>query len=326
MLFHSAVTGKKPFAKGLYALFHRNPLPTTRKIQRPMSSADTVSTTMPSETGGSRQPVVDFDASSSPFLYAIDDLKAAFARPKLVWTLTRASFFARYRGTLIGPFWQTLVTGMTVTGLALLYGQILNVAVSSYFPYVASGIIVWGLISTIINDGASIFLVSSGFFTQSPIAKSLFALRSIGSAALAFAFKSLVLVPVIIFSGLRIGPGDILLSIAGLALIFWTGFWITLGLGAIGARFRDVGQLTNAALTFAFFVTPVFWQASRLGDYYFIAALNPFTHFLNIVRGPLIGAPDIASSFLWAGLAALIATIFGAVIFGKFARRLCYWS
>lgn len=271
-------------------------------------------------------PYYEFDASKSRFAYAWGDLKQAFARPKLIATLIRNGFLSRYQGTMLGALWITITTGMTVGGLAILYGEIFNTPLRSYFPYVAIGIVVWGLISSLINDGASVFLAASIVFNQSPISKSIFALRSVGIAAIVFLFKLIIVVIVVLATDLKPGFGDILLSLSGLAIILWIGFWFALGAGTIGARFRDIGQLTAAIVTFAFFFTPVFWQPSRLGAYQFVVEFNPLYHLLNVVRGPLIGSPDVALSFGWALGTAAVITGLGAIIFGLFGRRLCYWT
>ncbi|HNS86278.1 MAG TPA: ABC transporter permease [Parvularculaceae bacterium] len=272
------------------------------------------------------EPFYEFNASKSRFAYAWSDLKQAFSRPKLILTLIRNGFLSRYQGTLLGGLWITITTSMTVAGLALLYGQIFSSPLQEYFPFVAIGIVVWGLISSLINDGASVFLAASVVFNQSPISKSIFALRSIGIAAVAFLFKLIVVAVVLVAVGIRPSATDILLSAAGLAIVFWTGFWFALGAGTIGARFRDVGQLTSAIVTFAFFFTPVFWQPSRLGSYQFVVEYNPLFHFLNVIRGPLIGADGIALSFAWAVGTSIAVTIGGMLIFGFFGRRLCYWT
>ncbi len=271
-------------------------------------------------------PVYEFDASKSRFAYALNDLRQAVLRPKLIVTLIRNGFLSRYQGTLLGGGWITITTAMTVGGLALLYGKIFNTPLSEYFPYVTVGIVVWGLISSLINDGASVFLAASVIFNQSPVSKSIFALRSVGIAALSFCFKLIVVGIVVYGVGLRPGFADIAAATAGLTIILWTGFWFALGVGTIGAHFRDVGQLTAAVVTFAFFFTPVFWHASRLGPYQFIVTFNPLYHFLNIVRGPLIGGNGVTESFYWAIATAAAVTAFGAIIYGLFARRLCYWT
>ncbi|MEL7488590.1 MAG: ABC transporter permease [Pseudomonadota bacterium] len=270
-------------------------------------------------------PVFEFDAAGGRFKYAYDDLKAALSRPQLMYTLIKNDFAVRFQGSMLGGFWVTVTTLATVTGLGLMYSQIFGASLKVYFPYVAVGIIVWGVISSLINEGAAIFTGGAGVFNQTPMPKSLFAFKALGRAGVNFLFKLIVLVGVIVALGIRPGFGAVLTSIAGLVLIFWTGFWVALGLGTLGARFKDVGQLANTFVTFAFFMTPVFWQSGRLGAYEHLIHYNPFFHFLNIVRGPLLGNEHVAASFVWAGGAALVSTVFGAALFGVFARRLSYW-
>lgn len=271
-------------------------------------------------------PHYEFDAARSRFNYAWTDLKQAFVRPKLILTLIRNGFLSRYQGTVLGGLWITITTGVTASALALLYGKIFATPLQSYFPFVAIGIVVWGLISSLINDGAGVFLSASVVFNQSSIPKSIFALRSVGIAAVAFLFKLIVLAIVVVASGLRPGVTEIALSLAGLAIILWTGFWFAIGAGTIGARFRDLGQLASTFVTLAFFFTPVFWQPARLGSFQFVVDFNPLYHFVNIVRGPLIGADDVMISFIWAIAAATLVAAFGLLTFGLYCRRLCYWT
>lgn len=273
-----------------------------------------------------KTPVYFFDAEGSRFDYAIDDLQRTFSRPKLMWSLIKTAFFLRYQGTLLGGLWVTLTTGATIAGLATLYSQIFGASLKEYFPYVALGLVVWGLMTTIINDGASVFLAAAGTFTQSPVPKSLFVIKSLGVAAIGLAYKLVVVTLVIIGVGLQPSLTDIATALLGVALIFWTGFWLALGLGTLGARFRDVGQLVAAVITFAFFVTPVIWEPSRLGEYQWVAFYNPLAHFINIVRGPIMGLEGVGMSFIWACSSSAFITVAGALVFGYFARRLCYWS
>jgi len=269
--------------------------------------------------------VYDFDASRSRFAYARRDLALALAKPRLIRTLIASDITSRYKGATLGAFWISLTTLATASGLAFLYGKILGADLKSYYPYVTTGIIVWGLISTIINDGASAFVAGSALFTQTPIPKSVVVFRVIGRALWVLMFKLIVLLAVLLFVGALPSLSGVLTSLAGLALIVWTGFFCALAIGPLAARFRDLGQLVDVGLTFSFFATPVFWSADRLGEYKRFLDFNPFYHFLNIVRGPLLGAPDVSISFIWATGLAAITTVVGWIFYGYFARRLTYW-
>lgn len=270
-------------------------------------------------------PVYEFDASRSRFDYAHRDLAEALAKPRLIVTMVANDISNRYKGAALGAFWISLTTLATVSGLALLYGRIFGADLTTYYPYVTTGIIVWGLISGLVNDGASAFVGGAVLFTQTPLPKTLLVFRAIGRAIWALAFKAIILVGVLVVAGAHPGVSGVLLSLAGLCLVLWTGFFCALALGTLAARFRDLGQLVDVGLTFAFFATPVFWHADRLGEYQNLVRFNPFYHFLNVVRGPLIGAPDVAASFAWAAVLSALVALFGWMIFGNFARRLPYW-
>lgn len=271
-------------------------------------------------------PVYEFDASRSRFSYALQDLRHGVAQPGLVSTLIRISFLQRYRGIVKGAFWVVFLAAATAMGLGLVYGRVLGHDAGTYLPYVTTGIIVWSLISSMINDGAGVFVAASGVFNETPIPKTLFVIRMVGAAALTFAFKLLVIAACFVFVGHTPTVEGVILAFAGLAMVLWTGAWLALGWGVVCARYRDLLQATSVALTFAFFVSAVFWYPERLGDYGFVVYWNPLYHYMNIVRGPLLGLDGVGLSFTIAAGCTAAAMIFGGVMFGLFARRLSYWT
>jgi ABC-type polysaccharide/polyol phosphate export permease len=75
----------------------------------------------------------------------------------------------------------------------------------------------------------------------------------------------------------------------------------------------------------AFFLTPVIWKPQMLGRNQWAADWNPFYHFLEVVRGPLITGTMNASS--WSAVLCITAVGY-AVTFSLFARyraRIAYW-
>jgi len=271
-------------------------------------------------------PVYECDASESPFPYAFKDLAASLRHPELVYALIRTGFLQKYTSVLSGVFWITLTTLLIVTGLALLYGEVFGAERVSYMPYVAGGIIIWGLIASLLNDGAGVFIAASGVYGQIPIPKSVFVMRTVGIAAIAFVIKLSVFAGVVFYVGLQPSLQSVGFAFLGLLLALWTGFWFTLIWGTLGARFRDIPVMTNAFVTIAFFATPVFWQPERLGNYRWIVDFNPLHHFINTMRGPLLGLDGVAVSFYWSLGTAAATTVLGLIVYGLFARRLTYWN
>lgn len=271
-------------------------------------------------------PLYVYDAEKGGFAFALDDIRKAVSRPRFVKTLVISAFLAQYRGAMLGAFWITLTTLATVTGLAVVYAQVLGEPLGAFYGYVAVGVIIWTLIADLVISGTSALMGGATIYNQIPMPRSVFVLRMAGLSLVTFAFKLPVLIGVLLLTGDIPGIDAILISFAGFALIVWSGVCFGLFAGTAGARFRDLGQLVSAALLFIFFLTPIFWQPDRLGEFEFIVDYNPLYHYIHVVRAPLLGLEGVGESFLWAGGFTLALTVLGAAVFGAFARRLNYWS
>ena len=76
----------------------------------------------------------------------------------------------------------------------------------------------------------------------------------------------------------------------GLLLIGLNAVWVGLLLGLLCARFRDIPPMITNLVQVALFLTPIMWKKEMLGRYEWTHAdLNPFHHFIEIVRAPLLG-------------------------------------
>ena len=232
---------------------------------------------------------------------------------------------ARYKGTLLGVFWLTATALLTVLGLGLVYSQVFQTSFESYLPYVATGMIVWGLIASLLSEGTGVFSNAHGVFSQVRLPLSIFAYTLIGRAMYAFFFRGLVILPLLLIKGDTVSMAAAGESIGGLLLVFWIGLWTVFPLGLLGARYKDTSQVVAAFVTFAFFLTPIFWQAERLGEYSFLIDFNPLYHFVNVVRGPLLGLENVLLSFIVTIGFAVIMPVIALMSFAAHYRRLPYW-
>jgi len=110
-----------------------------------------------------------------------------------------------------------------------------------------------------------------------------------------------------------------------IALIAVNAIWVGLLLGTLCARFRDIPQIVSSLVQVALFLTPVFWKIGMLGRNAWAAEVNPYYHFLEIVRQPVFGAS--ANFHSWA--AVLGITVVGSAVtllfFARFRARIAYW-
>jgi ABC-type polysaccharide/polyol phosphate export permease len=240
--------------------------------------------------------------------------------PMLAWQEVRQ----RYRRSVLGPLWLTISTGALIGAMGPLYGNLFSQPISDYFPHLAIGFVVWLLIAGVINEGCSAFIAAEGLIKQTRIPLSVHVLRVVWRNLIIFAHHLLIIVAVLAFYPPKI-EWTILLVPLGILAIAVNGLWVGMLIGLLCARFRDIPQIVQSLVQVLFFLTPVLWKPGSLGRFEWIAAWNPFYHFLEVVRAPLMGLPVPTTSWL----AILMITAMGfAVAFALFARyraRIAYW-
>lgn len=281
-------------------------------------------------------PVVttQWDVGRNPLGDAVADIREALSRPGVIVMLARRSIRAQYHGMWLGLLWISLTTAAWVAGIGILWGEIFAVEGSDHINYVSIGIPTWGVLNMIMLSGGSVFAQNASLFKQIPTPYSVFAFTAVLLTMITTAFRFVAPCVALVFFALNgqlttITPLGVLLALLGLVLIFITGFGVALFLGTLAARFADIRELTSAAMMFAFFVTPTFWEASRLENspIRVFVDINPFYHFLETVRAPLLEGvgSHLQVHFAVAAACAAAANAAGFLIFSQFRKRLPYW-
>ena len=231
----------------------------------------------------------------------------------------------RYRRSTLGPFWLTISMGALVGGLGVLYAGLFRMDVADYLPFVAAGLIIWGLLSGLITEGCAAFIGAEGIIKQVNLPLSVHVYRVVWRNLIVFAHNVAIYVAAaVIFS---IQPGWTgLLVLPGLALLCLNGVWMGLLLGLVSARFRDVPQIVASVVQVAFFLTPIIWKPELLPDRAFVLDLNPFFHLVELVRAPSLGqAPGLVSWLAAAGI-TLGGWLVTLLMYRRYRWRIAYWA
>lgn len=243
-----------------------------------------------------------------------------------VWNLLAVTDIRqRYRRSRLGQFWLTLSTGIFVGGIGFVYAFLFKQPVHEFIPMLAVNIIIWNLISGLVNDTATTFVSASVYLRQDALPKTIFVMRLIVRNLIAFA-HNLVIIPIaFVIFGATTGPA-IVLAIPGLMLLTVAAFLVTLLLGILCTRFRDLPSILQNLMQLAFFVTPVMWRPEQMGEAaWYIVGLNPFAIFLLLVTEPIHGRVPSLSLYL-AGV-VVIGLLFAITwpLFARFRARIVYW-
>jgi ABC-2 type transport system permease protein/lipopolysaccharide transport system permease protein len=189
---------------------------------------------------------------------------------------------------------------------------------------VATGLIVFGLISSLITDASTVFIAGARAILQVKAPISVYLYQMVWRNLIIFGHNMVIYLVVVL--AFRFNPGwVVLISIVGMVLIATLGIWTGIVLGALSARFRDVPPIIGTIVQVVFFLTPIFWRPEQLPDRALFVELNPFFHLVEIVRFPLLGqAPPLRTWLFVVGLNG-VGAIMALVFFAKYRARISYW-
>ena len=240
--------------------------------------------------------------------------------PMLGWLEIRQ----RYRRSILGPFWLTLSTGVLIGAMGPLYGRLLGQDLAGYFPYLAISLILWQFISGMINESCVAFVAAESYIKQTRLPLTVHVLRVVWRNLIIFAHNVVIVVLVLLFYPPTIG-WELLTVPLGCLLVAVNGVWFGILLGLLSARFRDIPQIIMSITQVAFFLTPILWKREMVGRYSWSVDVNPIYHFLEIVRGPLIGQPATATTWLTVASITVVGYAVALVLFSRFRSRIPYW-
>lgn len=245
-------------------------------------------------------------------MIALNDIWAGLIRWRLWTMLAFEDFKATYRRTTIGPVWITASFLAFIGVKFFIFGKMNRASDAEYYIcHLTLGFMMWTFTTNAIVGGVNGFVSAKNWIHGVKAPYSIFLFENMAGGLLNFGFVALASMMITMYFQ-PFGAPQFLLALAGLALVIFSYFWVSLLLAVIGVFFRDVIQLVVTIMRIAFFLTPILWLPGALGTRAAFVNWNPFTHYLALVRAPLIdGATPMLSVFVVAGigLAAMAISI-----------------
>ncbi len=231
----------------------------------------------------------------------------------------------RYRRSTIGPFWLTISTAVTIYTMGFLYSYLFHVNIDTYFPYLASGIICWTFISTLIQESSSALIESITYIKNQSSYVSIFLMRLILRNCIVLFHNLLVFIPIAIY--LKLGMNwQTFLIIPGLFILCVNAFAWGGIIAILGTRYRDFDQIIKSLIQVAFFTTPVMWLPKLLPtQYHWIITINPFAQYLALIRNPLLGQSFELSTIITVGILSFVGLGLFSLCINRYKHRIVFW-
>lgn len=253
------------------------------------------------------------------------DLAESFERWQLWWLLGYNDVRQRYRRSRVGQLWITISMGIFVIAIGPVYALLFNTELKEFLPYLTVNIVVWGFISSMINDACTAFIQSDGYIRQERLPKIGFLYRILVRNLLILGHNALLIPLVFIAFGKPVDPVA-LLAIPGLIIVTVNCLLMALFLATICSRFRDFPQIVSNVVQVAFFLTPIFWQKKQiLADYHFVVDYNPFASLLSVVSSPILGKVPTMFEYGMCLVMTLVVGLVAVPFFARYRARIVYW-
>ena len=239
---------------------------------------------------------------------------------------TWLKFAMKYRKTSLGPLWLLVGPTLFVIFLGYLFSKVNSSELNVFVPHMAIGYITWTLISGFVTGGSTVFQRRRSEILQGNMRLTDIVLSDNFETLLTYLHQAVVII--LVFLYFRLVPNLYsAISFVGLFLLVINGFWVTVFFGLIGARYRDLVEIVSSVMRIGFFITPIIWipidgAGGALGNF---LKYNPFYHYLELVRAPLLGNP--ISQFSWVVVITITALgfILTTIVYRKSSKSLALW-
>lgn len=251
----------------------------------------------------------------------------SFRRPDHWLYSSWLSVITKYRRTRLGLLWAFFPPVVYIWGIGWFIGMINPVKVPPFLAHVGVGFITFRLITSVMNDSTAAFAAYQPYINDGHLRLTDYLLSVVARAVIYFTLAMPVLAVAMLMSS-QFVPSGIPASFAGLALVIFNLFLISVSFGLLGARFPDFGELIGSATLFLFLLTPIVWYPSVAPEgtlHGLMMRINPLHHMIAVIRAPLTDEVLEPLTYYYMAGMTVIGLLVAVVAYRQFARRVPIW-
>jgi ABC-2 type transport system permease protein/lipopolysaccharide transport system permease protein len=244
-----------------------------------------------------------------------------------VWTrIAMMDISSRHRRFLLGMLWVPLGMAIFVFALGYVYSYLRGHAYAEFTPYLAASMIFWTIIHSSVTQGMSVFTSMGKHMANVRLPFHYYVLK----VAFENMYTALLTSPVYIFCLLFFDVSvttSVFLLFPALVIFIISSFSTLVFIGLLSLRFRDIKEPMSNFMRLMFLVTPVIWMVSQRAGSKRAAFVdyNPFYHYLEIARAPLLGYAPSMMNWIVSGSACLVLTLAASILMMRWRSKIHYW-
>ena len=207
----------------------------------------------------------------------------------LLREIALSQFKLKDQSTFFGYVWSFLNPLIMLTVLFVFFRLRIGGEIEHYAIYLLIGIIHYTHFSNSTSASLRVLYSMRHLTCNAVFPKELLVMGSIFASAIEFILSMFISVLIAIITGIHLSWFLILLPLVIILQIMLV-FWVSLFLSCLYVFIRDIDHIYQVFLRLLFFLTPIFYGLSFLGEGIakHIILSNPLTHLINFSRTILI--------------------------------------
>ncbi|MCP4933871.1 MAG: ABC transporter permease [bacterium] len=247
------------------------------------------------------------------------------ARSWRIWTVMAwHGLRQRYRRSWLGLAWITLSFALLIGVKMFIFGALSTKDISFFAPYLATGYLVFRLVSNFIIQGAFVFIAAQSWIKAEPLPLSVHLYKLLASTFIQFAYMAIPALIVCIYTNHF--HAMVLLYLPLILLVYAiNGVWVSAIMGVLCARHRDIRYFVANIMMVLYFMTPILWVPPATGMRAVVANMNPLTHYVEVLRTPLISGTIPWNSMAVVGVCTLFGLVTSFLVFARTRKNVIFW-
>ncbi|MDR3424226.1 MAG: ABC transporter permease [Alphaproteobacteria bacterium] len=244
--------------------------------------------------------------------------------PRLILYMAWSDIRARYKRSVLGPLWITISTAIGVVGMGFIWSELFKMKRDEFIPMLTVGLIMWQFMSACITEATVVFSRQAGIIRNLNLPISIHPAQLVLRHVINLAHNIPLFFLVVLILGRKLDL-HLLMFVPGLLLVIANLYWMSMMLGILGARFRDLEYLVTMVMPLLMFVSPVMYSADslpKIGKYMW---LNPLGDMIEIVRYPLLAEATPHYVYVVNIGLLLIGALLTLILFNAKRDRIAFW-
>lgn len=251
------------------------------------------------------------------------DLGAVWNKRELLFFLIWRDLKVRYAQAAFGVGWAVIQPVLTVLIFSLIFGAFAQLP-SDGVPYPVfsfAAVLPWSYFSEATRRGSFGLVGDTDLVKKIYFPRLIIPLSNVTAPLVDFAVTFVVLLVVMAWYGIAPGPQIVFLPLF-VAMMFLLALGISLWLGPINVRYRDVIHTLPLLLQIWMYATPIAYPLSLVPEKWkTLYSLNPMVGIIEGVRWSLLGRGSVDLTALAISAAVIAVLVFGGLIWFRRAER-----